>query len=455
MISRLNIEYLFFRRVAISPLVSFRIIFGALMLFGTLRFMWNGWVSELYIKPIFHFSYTGFEWVKVLPGSWMYLPFFILVLACIGIILGAFYRLSIVLFFVCFTYIELLDKSYYLNHYYFISLVAFCLCFLPANADFSVDAKRNPSIHRDQVPVWCIWLIRMQLGFVYFFAGVAKINADWLLDAQPLKIWLQAYRDLPLVGTWFASSVLAFIFSWFGCLYDLFIPFFLSNAKTRKVAYLAVIVFHILTWLLFPIGVFPWVMIFSTLIFFQDDFHGKVIGFLKNRLKWKRSAPDLERKLTKKVVLSGLVLYLTIQILLPFRYLAYGQNLFWYEDGFRFSWRVMLMHKEGLATFYVRDRKQGGEIEIENSVYLTATQIDQMATQPDMILSYAHFIKERFQDTLLIYGSRQIHLKNPEIRAEIYVSLNGRKSQLYVSKKHDLSQLTAYTSRKSWIEPVH
>ena len=42
---------------------------------------------------------------------------------------------------------------------------------------------------------------------VYVFAGLAKLNADWLLDAQPLRIWLAARSDLPIVGPLLAQVV--------------------------------------------------------------------------------------------------------------------------------------------------------------------------------------------------------------------------------------------------------
>ncbi len=97
--------------VSIAPLVIFRIIFGSLLLFSTIRFMVYGWVNQIYIQPKFHFTYLGFDWVKVLPNQWMYLPFILMTLGAIGIILGYFYRFSVILFFTAFTYVELVDKS--------------------------------------------------------------------------------------------------------------------------------------------------------------------------------------------------------------------------------------------------------------------------------------------------------------------------------------------------------
>jgi uncharacterized protein YhhL (DUF1145 family) len=442
-----------FRGVSITPLIAFRIVIGLLFLFSTLRFVANGWVKLLYIDPPFHFTYLGFEWIHPLPGNWMYLPFAVMILGCLGIIFGAFYRLSSTLFFLAFTYVELLDKSYYLNHYYFVSIVAFLLICVPANAQFSVDAKRNPSIQRNTIPQWPIFLLRFQLGIVYCFAGLAKVNADWLLEAQPLRMWLQAFRDLPLVGDLLATSWVAFVFSWFSCIYDLTIPFFLSSAKTRNIAYIFVVLFHILTWLLFPIGVFPWVMIFSTLIFFPASFHDRWLNILKKGFRWKNTGSVIPVSRSKTVI-ACLSFFLIIQLLLPFRYLLYPENLFWHEEGFRFSWRVMLMEKKGYATFYVEDRNTRKSIEITNSEYLSPQQIDQMSRQPDMILQFAHFLGKKYNDTILHFGSKSVHLSRPRVSADVYVTLNGRPSQQFVSRETDLMQEEYNLKHRTWILPL-
>ncbi len=444
---------LLFREVSIAPLIAFRIVIGFLFLFSTLRFVSNGWVKQLYIDPPFHFSYLGFDWIQPLPNNWMYLPFILLIIASLGIIFGAFYRVSTSLFFVAFTYVELLDKSYYLNHYYFVSIISFLLIWAPANAQFSVDAKRVPSIQRNTIPNWPIFLLRVQLGIVYCFAGIAKLNPDWLLEAQPLRMWLQAFRDLPLVGDLLASSWVAFVFSWFSCFYDLTIPFFLSNSKTRTIAYGFVVVFHILTWLLFPIGVFPWVMIFSTLIFFPASLHDKWLNVLKKWFRWT-SNPSASPISKSRIVITCLSFFLLIQAAIPFRYLLYPDNLFWHEEGFRFSWRVMLMEKKGYATFYVEDRTTRKSIEITNSDYLTPQQIDQMSRQPDMILQFAHFLGEKYQDTTLHFGTKSVHLSRPRVTADVYVTLNGRPNQHFVGRETDLMQEEYNLKHRKWILPL-
>lgn len=452
----ITINRLLFKETSILPLVAFRIIFGSLMLIGSIRFLSYGWVEQLYIQPKFYFGFV--EAIVPLSGNWMYVPFLLLLLGSLGILLGAWYRASAILSFISFTYIELLDKTNYLNHYYFVSLVLFLLIFLPANAYFSVDNYRNRLPSLTTVPVYSIGILKFQLAVVYFFAGIAKINSDWLFHAQPLKIWLQAYRDLPFIGDYFAMPWLAFVFSWFGCVYDLTIPFFLLSKKTRSYAYFFVIIFHIVTWLLFPIGVFPWVMIFSTLIFFPESFHRIWLKSLQKFVKNANSDSvkfnvDLRRK---KLILICLAVYISIQIFLPLRcFLGPVSTLFWHEEGMRFSWRVMLMHKEGYATFYVKDARTNREIQIRNEDFLTENQEDQMATQPDMIKQYADYLYKTFKDSLIQTSIDTYRLSSPTIHAQIYASLNGRSSQLFLSKIHALQEKKYTFAPHKWLAPFN
>ena len=447
-----RINQLLFKSVSIAPLVIFRIIFGVLLIFGAIRFMVNGWVYDMYIQPKMYFGYLGFEWVKPLPGNWMYLPFILFVISAFGLLAGAFYRFSSIILFLSFTYIELLDKSNYLNHYYFISLMTFLFMFVPANRSFSLDVKWGRVKAIDKTPIWTIGAFKFQLAIVYIFAGIAKLESDWLFDAQPLKIWLQAHRDMPIFGTLLSKNWIAYVFSWFGCFYDLFIVLFLLNVRTRGIAYFFVVVFHVITWYLLPIGIFPWVMICSTLIFFSDSFHNSILNKLKSAFKYSESISNITQK-HSSVLKIGIFLFVLFQVFIPFRYLLYPGNLCWNEEGFRFSWRVMLMHKEGMATFYIKDKSSGREIEINNKQYLTPTQHDQMATQPDMILQYADFLKNKFNDTIIKVDDSLFKIKNPSVHAEIYVSLNGRPSQLFVSKKHDLTSFSYNLAHRNWLEP--
>jgi hypothetical protein len=422
--------------------------FGILMLASILRFIAKGWVYTMYIKPKLFFPYYGFEWIKPLDANGMYALFTLMAMAALFITLGFFYRISVLVFFVLFTYVELIDKTNYLNHYYFISITSFLLLFLPAHRYFSLDAWRNRNLFATHAPNYFILTIKLQVFIVYFFAGLAKINPDWLLHAQPLRIWLPAHSEMPLIGHLLTKQWVAYAFSWFGCVYDLVIPFLLFIPRFVKPAYVFVIVFHLATSLFFNIGMFPYIMITLTTIFFSEQFHLQIIEKLGAIFKKKTTndivLPYVPSHNGLKLLTALFIVHFSIQVLMPFRYLLYPGNLYWTEQGYRFSWRVMLMEKAGTAFFYVREKSTGKEIEISNGDYLTPMQEKMMATQPDMLINYAHFLKKEFQ-------AKGFH--EPEIVVESYVTLNGKASQLMVDKHTDLGHEEDNLKPKTWVLP--
>tara|TARA_R110002049_G_scaffold302258_1_gene494969 strand:+ start:22512 stop:23867 length:1356 start_codon:yes stop_codon:yes gene_type:complete len=443
----LNIKTYLNKNTNASPLAVFRALFGVMMCLSIIRFWYHGWIDMLYIQPKFHFSYYGFEFVKPL-GEYTYLLFAICGLASIFIALGFKYRIAIITFFLSFTYIELMDKTTYLNHYYFISLLSFLMIFLPANAHFSVDNLIRKKTY-EHIPKWTIDSIKLLLGIVYFYAGIAKINCDWLLRAQPLKIWLPSKYDLPFIGeTLMQQNWFHFAMSWSGMLYDISIPFLLLYKKTRWLAFALVVVFHVFTRVLFPIGMFPFIMIVSALIFFEADFHKKIITFIKRMFQIKRTVPKIEsfHYNYRKLVLITITVFFIIQLLFPFRYALYPNELFWTEEGYRFSWRVMLMEKMGIATFKIVNAETGRFFYVDNKDFLTPFQEKQMSFQPDFILEYAHYLGDHF--------TAQGH-KNVQVFVESYVALNGRLSQPFIDKNVDLYAEKESFKPKHWILPFN
>ncbi len=408
-----------FKEVSAAPLIVFRIAFGVMMFLSLIRFAANGWIDSLYVQPKFFFTYYGFEWIKPLNETGMYIVFGLMMLAALCIAAGYLYRFSAVIFFLLFTYVELLDKTNYLNHYYFISIISLLMCVLPAT--------------KKVVPRWAILTLQLQMAIVYFFAGIAKINADWLLNAMPLKVWLPTRTNIPF-GFLFDENIVAYIFSWCGMLFDVSIAFFLFNRRTVWYAYAVVIVFHVLTAILFPgIGMFPFIMIVCASVFLPTSFHEKLLS--KTGIEQRTSHIGQQFNL-QFLIIPILILHFTIQIILPLRSHLYPNNLFYTEQGYRFSWRVMLMEKAGLVFYHVKD-KNGKLHEINNHDFLTAQQEKQMSTQPDMILQFAQFLKEQFNTN--------------EVYAEAYVTVNGKGSNLFLDPKINLATLQDDFSHKKWI----
>ncbi len=431
-----------------APLAVFRILFGAMMFMSIVRFWSKGWIDSLYIQPKFFFSYYGFEWAKPI-GNYTYVIFLICALAALMVMIGYKYRISILFFFLSFTYIELMDKTTYLNHYYFISVVSFAMLFLPAQVYFSVDAYKNKDLAKQQVPNWTIDSIKILLGIVYFYAGLAKLNSDWLYRAMPLKLWLPSKYDIPLIGDLMQQEWIHYGFSWGGALYDLTIPFLLLYRKTRILGFIAVVFFHVITRVLFPIGMFPYIMIVSTLIFFNASLHHSILKKIADVFRINKSYFDNKKNfqlqpITRKIYGVILPVFIGIQLLLPWRYLGYPGELFWTEEGYRFSWRVMLMEKVGYTEFKIVNGVTKEQFYVDNKEFLTTFQEKQMATQPDFMLEYAQYLAKHFTAQ---------GVENIEIYVDSYVTLNGRRSTRYIDPTVNLLTKKESFCHKDWIVP--
>ena len=426
-------------------LAVYRIGFGVLVMFSIARFWFNGWIESLYLEPNFHFSYLGFSWVKPL-GIYTYLIFFICFFSAFFVMRGYKYRISIIILFLSFTYIELMDKTTYLNHYYLVSSLSFLMIFLPCSSYFSLDSK-----NKKKVPKWTIDSLKLMLLIVYLYAGLAKVNSDWLFNAQPLKIWLKTKYTIPLIGdTLLQQDFTYYLFSWGGMLYDVFIPFLLLYRRTRFFAFIMVIIFHVLTRILFPaIGMFPVIMIFSCIIFFDSDVHNKILSFIKKILRIREVESENPEYFSnikmQKVSLLIVSIFFVLQILFPLRSTLYPGELLWTEQGYRFSWRVMLIEKAGYTSFKVVDNLTGNSELVNNNLYLTKFQEKQMSFQPDMIIEYAHYLADVYSDR----GFSDI-----SVYADSYVTLNGRPSQKFINPEVDLTKQKRGFKNKDWILPL-
>lgn len=434
-----NISNSWHRPSNIAPLITFRVFFGLLLLYGSLWSLYKDDIHIRYLSPQFYFKYYGFEWVGEAGLTSLYILYSILILASIAVIFGLIYRLSTLAIFLIFTYLQLIDSSNYINHYYLISILALFLFFVPANGAYALDNQLFSKTRRSFVPNWCILLFKIQITIVYTCAGIAKLNPDWIYQAMPLKIWLTQHNDYPILGNLFQHNWLHYAFSWTGALFDLSIAYLLWYNKTRRWAYLIAILFHLITWSLFDIGLFPPLMIGTTLIFFPPKVH----QHLWKGLKYSTTTPPK----TAKWITFFWILFLSIQLILPFRHhILYTGNPLWTTEGYRFAWRVMLVEKEGIALFHVKDPKNNRIWEIDNKDFLTPYQIKRMAVQPDHILQYAHYLAKLYK--------KRYQIEKPVVNATVYVTLNGRLSQLLIDPTVNLVTKNRSILAKSWILPL-
>ena len=156
---------------------------------------------------------------------------------------------------------------------------------------------------------------------------------------------------------------------------------------------------------------------------------------------------------TNSILKVFLIGFLTLQIFLPLRFILYPGKLFWTEQGYRFSWRVMLIEKAGYSQFYIHEPKMDRKMLIQNRDYLTPQQEKMMSTQPDMILQYAHFLSKTFKDSCLVESNGEIINMgtNPKITADITVSLFNKGSRKFIDSEKNLSEIKRGFGNKEWI----
>ncbi len=396
------------RRVDPRSLVAFRVLFGAIMAFGAVRMLATGWIDPLFVEPSFYFKYPGFSWVQPLTRDGMYALYASLAVLATCIALGAFYRAATLLFTLGFAYAQLIDVTNYLNHYYLVVLLGFELTLVPAHAAYSVDAWRKPELRRRSVPAIALWLLRFQLAVVYVFAGLAKLQADWLLQAQPLKVWFAARDELPLIGWLLRQEATAYAASWAAFLYDTTIPLWLSWRKSRALAFCAVLSFHALTFIFFDIGLFPFIMTAGATLFFAPDWPKRLL----------KAPPGAIASSPSRHWLTAFAIFACVQVVVPLRHYAYGADVIWDEEGMRFSWKVMVREKNGSISYRVRSPSRGRTWIVSPHDYLTWRQANEMSGQPDLIAQLAEHIAHDF-------AARGI--EDVEVFTDAWVSLNGKK----------------------------
>jgi len=437
----------------VASLVMFRIVFGLLMFFEIIRYFQIGWVKDVYAKPDFHFQYEWFSWLRPLPEEAMYLLFGILGISSIMIAAGLFYRLSSIIYFLGYTYLFLLEKTTYNNHYYLICLLSFLVALAPLHKSWSLDVLRGSVKHIDSLPALWLWLFRFKMGLVYFYGGIAKLDPDWLDGRVAGKLMDAANRGTILEPLLKYDWMILF-YSWSGLGFDLVIPFLMLSKPLRLWAFFAVVLFHTNNHYVFPIGVFPALALMLTLLYFDADFPRKIIPQKIREIvstSYRKILACREDQVivpsqikTPRILVIFIVFYIFIQLLLPFRHLMTPGWTTWHEEGHYFAWRMMLRHKSTRIQFNITHPVTGEKRYADPKDYLNHVQYTKFAGSPGMVLQFAHYLD---------YLVRKNVGFDPKITANVEVSINGREFKQMVDSDLDLSEIPKFKAAYLWIRP--
>lgn len=482
-----------------ASLAFFRICLGAIV-------AWEAWrrLTQNYLEQVnrpFLANYWPFRWVRPMPEELMEAWLLFTAAAGICMAIGLFYRASSTLAWLGITYGFLLSKTTHLNHIYLMGLLLFVSMFLPAARVWSVDAFLGRVKPGPWVPRWSVWLLRFQLGVPYFFAGVQKLNYDWLVLAEPLRTYLIGEEHVPILGPYLELEPVVWAMNYLAVAFDLSIVFLLIFRRTRLLGAVLAAGFHLMNASVFAggIGVFPWMMLAVTPAFFEPDWPRRVLEdskFRRSPHAWLTSggallgvliAPAFSTSLEIMQLVTGgigfatigyliaqhffekagtparapapeplapaapsrpimalLAVWAALQILLPLRHFVIPGNTLWTMEGHRFAWRMLLVARDGQLFFDVVDPLTEEKEQLDNRQYLSPRQIATMRGRPDMVWQFAQFLADDIESRT---GTR------PQIYARAMLSINGRPSQPIIDPTVNLAEahFPRFLGHAEWI----
>ncbi len=429
------------RPVSACSLAVFRIAFGGLMVWDFCRFIWYDRIWRYWIQPEFHFAYPGFGWIPAPAEPFVQIAWLVLGISALLVMLGLFYRLAIIVLSLLFGWFFLIDAAEYLNHFYLALLYALLMCFLPAAQVWSLDAvilRRFGRGRPPTVPYAAIFILRVQTEIMLVFAGLVKLTPDWLAG-EPLGLWMRAR----VAGSWLepvmAQDWLIVLAAWAViALHVLGAPLLLW-ARTRLWIFAIYCVFHVGNALSFNIGIFPWLTIAATTIFFAPDWPLRLLG---RPLLLLPSAP---MRGLSPLLLGVIALWIAVQIFLPLRGMAFASEVRWSGEGHRFSWRMRIYDRQAEGRFILTDRQSGAVWLVDPEDYLTPRQAGKMLVRADLVQQFAQHLAATWR--------AEGH--DVAVRAEICKSLNGRPCQNFIDPVVDLTQVAVDPfGSDPWVMPL-
>ncbi|MDO5527983.1 MAG: HTTM domain-containing protein, partial [Paracoccus sp. (in: a-proteobacteria)] len=431
--------------VSIQSLAFFRAAFGALLVWDCWRFIKYDRITRYWVEPDLLFPYPGFGWLTPLPEPWIHYAWAAVGISAFCVMLGLFYRIAIMSLVVLFSYFFLLDRTEYLNHFYLVILLAALLTVMPAHRAYSVDAWMWPQIRSQTVPYAAPFMLKAQMEIMLIYAGLVKITPDWLAG-QPLEIWLRA-AEPGIFGFLFQYDWFFPLASWGTiALHVLGAPLLLWH-RTRLAIFLIYCAFHISNAFYFNIGIFPWMTIAATTIFFAPDWPERLLRRLRGLATPPPRAAPAGRPLPR-AVLAAMAVWLAVQMFLPVRGVLFPDSeIRWSGEGHRFSWRMRIYDREAEGTFFVLLPGDHSQIWIiDPRSRLTQRQVSKMLPRPDLIHAFAMALESEWQAA----GYDDVI-----VRADIRKSLNGRPYQQFVDPMVDLTEVKLRALRSNdWVLPL-
>jgi hypothetical protein len=429
-------------RIDPASIALARIFFGVCMLVDA-TLLWP--LGDALTPDRFQFKYPLLEWVAPLPYPGTYLEILIWGAAAIGLALGFCTRLSALCLFVSFTHVFLIDSSYYNNHLYLFSMTAFWFSIFESNRCWSVDQLIWPHTSHT-APAWNLFVLRTLLVLVYFFGGVAKINADWISGSVTKVVLSQAAERTPALAGILSSHATNMTVVYGGLFLDLIGPFFLLWRRTRLLTAIIFVLFHLSNgvFLFNDIGTFPWVMIGLTAVFFEPSLPRRLISKLTNSRAVVPTAQPGTPPASNWLV-AGLSVYFAIQLVLPLLHYGNKHLVDWSMNHRFFAWHMKSFTKDTYLRM-VEHRADGTATDINPRQFLNTNQIANLETSPRALFEFCRYYRDSVQKD----GDSDI-----TIHCDYVVSMNLRMPEYCIDPGIDCaSDEVAQRHFADWVLPL-
>lgn len=407
----------------------FRLIYASILLVQTCYFLSSNFIQNNIINPLVSFPFIN----NIEPTNTLVLIClgYIMLIANLGMLYNKIARISTFIFCLCFTYFWLLDKGYFNNHYYFISLICLLLAIVEKRPSFSKNIY---------TPRIALFSLQAMVFIVYFIAGINKLNTYWLIELQPMKHILELKAEItnnPI----FKKETIIMLACYAGLLFDLFIGFLLFSKKTRFFGFMLALSFHLSNHYLFSdvgeIGIFPFIMITTLILFINPHTLNQVFKLDKKDKKIFNTYP-----LIKNFIFT----FLIIQLLLPFRHILFYGYVDYNGVGQRFAWRMKIMYKESDINYFIINKMTEEKYSVNIKPMLTNRQYNNLKYFPDLVVPLAKKIKKEAYE--------KFDIKNAKITCEYKTRFMGGDEQFLFSPELDLTKIHPNTLTNKWLWPL-
>ncbi|MBT5953489.1 HTTM domain-containing protein [bacterium] len=441
----------FYNSTSKLPITWFQFIFGLYFSIYNFKHLYLNWLPDLYTKPNFHSTYPFFPFHLSLPLFLHILLYTVLISCGLGIAFNYREKFCTIVALSISIFYFVSDRLYYSDFAYLSLLFLFCILII------------NWATHSgNSVPIWKLLLIRALFWTVSFISLIQLMGNDFL----ETYVWVSRVEIFKFHS--FLSQLSNVSFAKFGVyfiiiLYSICLIFLLTK-KLKKTGLFLWFILQISLYILFykfelqvSRSNFPILMIIGSISFIEEEwalsFKTKILNCLKRTTTPNKKEIKLEKSQqgfkTKKLTTIGLIcllLFMSIQILLPLRgYIVGHREREWTNAQNIFSWRMKLKQFYFYGHLSVKNPATGLVENISIYDYHLPSGSFRMGS-PYSILKFSQFLEKKYNEAgypnVEIYGFILARLNNDTVYKPL------------INSTIDLTKVKYnYFSKNDWILP--